>query len=98
MEIPKEQQNFISEFFGVGNPFNDIDITDRKAIKKLVADGIKKKEAYDQAIIQAYIKGKEGIPKVAATQAAAPTQDAPKVMLKDARRIFAETMRKASGG
>jgi len=98
MEIPKEQQNFISEFFGVGNPFNDIDITDRKAIKKLVADGIKKKEAYDQAIIQAYIKGKEGIPKVAATQAAAPTQDAPKVMLKDARRIFAETIRKASGG
>ncbi|MBV6505855.1 MAG: hypothetical protein ILNGONEN_01420 [Syntrophorhabdaceae bacterium] len=98
MEIPKEQQNFISEFFGVGNPFNDIDITDRKAIKKLVADGIKKKEAYDQAIIQAYIKGKEGILKVAATQAAAPTQDAPKIMLKDARRIFAETMRKASGG
>ena len=35
MEIPKEQQAFVVEFFGVGNPFNDIDITDRRAIKKL---------------------------------------------------------------
>ncbi|MFA5377331.1 MAG: hypothetical protein WC455_16390 [Dehalococcoidia bacterium] len=97
-DIPKEQQGFILEFFGVGNPANDIDITDRKAIKRLIADGIKKKEAYDQAIIQAYIKGKDGIPKVGSSDTAAPSENKPKIMLKDARKMFAETMRQKLGG
>lgn len=98
LEIPKDQQSFVAEFFGVNNAFNEIDITDRRAIKKLVTDGIKKKEAYDQAIIQAYIKSKEGIPKMSTSTPTAPTDKAPKIMLKDARRIFAEQMRKVAGG
>jgi len=56
--IGKEEVGFVREFFGVGNPLNDLDITDTKAIKTMVTDGIKKKEAYDQAIIKKYIDGK----------------------------------------
>ena len=92
MDIPKEQQSFVNEFFGVGNPFNEIDITDKKAIKRLVADGIKKKEAYDQAIIQAYINGKNGTPKVGSTAPAAPSGEKPKVYLKDARKTLLEVL------
>jgi hypothetical protein len=92
MDIPKEQQSFVNEFFGVGNPFNEIDITDKKAIKRLVADGIKKKEAYDQAIIKAYINGKDGTPKVGSTTPAAPHNEKPKVYLKDARKTLLEVL------
>jgi signal recognition particle GTPase len=100
MEIPKEQQAFVVEFFGVGNPFNDIDITDRRAIKKLVLDGMKKKEAYDQAVIQSYIKSKDMTPKVTPTSAAAPSQPTEKIKLDDgsARRLFKEQMKKLLGG
>ena len=92
MDVPKEQQAFVNEFFGVGNPFNEIDITDRKAIKRLVADGIKKKEAYDQAIIKAYINGKGETPKVGTASAAAPSGDKPKIYLKDARKTLLEAL------
>lgn len=98
LEVPKEQQGFVLEFFGVGNPANDIDITDRKAIKKLITDGIKKKEAYDQAVIASYLKGKDAIPKVGSTAGATVTESKPKIMLADARKIFRETMQKATGG
>ncbi len=98
MEMPKDQQGFILEFMGVGNPANDIDITDKKAIKRLVAEAKQKKEAYDQAVIKAYLAGKGNVPKVGSSGSGAPEPNKPKVMLKDARRIFLETMQKATGG
>ena len=98
LEVSKEQQSFILEFFGVGNPANDIDITDRKAIKKLITEGLKKKETYDQAVIKTYLAGKNEVPKLASSAGAATTETKPKIMLKDARRMFLETMQKASGG
>lgn len=97
MEIPKEQRAFMSEFLGVQNPCNDIDITDRKAVKKLVSDAVKKKEAYDQAVIKAYLDSKTNIPKVAATGGAQTDTTKPKIMLKDARRMFLERMQSAGG-
>lgn len=98
IEVPKEQRAFVAEFFGVGNPCNDIDITDRKAIKKLVTDGIKRKEAYDQAVIKAYLDTKQNIPKINSAAGASAEGTKPKIYLKDARKIFLETMQKASGG
>ena len=99
LEVPKDQQSFVLEFFGVGNPANDVDITDRKAIKKLISDGIKKKESYDQAVIAAYLKGKGEIPKIGSVAGATTTETKPKIYLKDARKIFLETMQRgASGG
>jgi hypothetical protein len=98
IEVPKEQRAFVAEFFGVGNPCNDIDITDRKAVKKLVADGLKKKEAYDQAVIKAYLESKKGIPAVTSTAGTSADGTKPKIMLKDARKIFLETMQKAASG
>jgi hypothetical protein len=98
MDIPKDQQGFVLEFFGVGNPANDIDITDKKAIKKLINDGIKKKESYDQAVIAAYLSKKTEIPKVASGVGTATETTKVKIMLKDARKMFREQMQTASGG
>ena len=97
MELPKEQQAFAMEFMGVNNPFNEIDITDRKAINRMVADQKKKLESFKQSVIQDYIKGKETIPKVGATTAA-PMGDKPKIMLKDARKALHEAMNRVTGG
>lgn len=87
IDVPKEQRDFILKFFGVGNAFNEIDITDKKAIKRLISDGIKEKEAYDQAVIQAYLKTKEDIPKTSSAAPAAPGTPS-KIMLKDARKAL----------
>ena len=97
--VPKEHQSFIQELFGVGNPSNDVDITDKKAIKKLVADGMKKVDAFKQSVIAEYLKEKKGIVKTGQGAESVGGDKPPKIMLKDARKIFLETMqRSASGG
>ena len=97
MEMPKEQQAFAMEFMGVNNPFNEIDITDRKAINRMVAEQKKKLDAFKQSVIQDYIKGKETIPKVGSTTAA-PMGEKSKVYLKDARKALHEAMNRVTGG
>jgi hypothetical protein len=97
LEIPKEQHSFMLELFGVNNPCNDIDITDRKAIKRLVSEGVKKKEAYDQAVIKAYLDTKRETPRVAATAGSGADEKKPKMMLKDARKVFLERMQNIGG-
>jgi hypothetical protein len=98
LEVPKDQRAFFLEFFGVGNPCNDINLTDRKAIKKLVADGVKKKEAYDQAVIKAYLESKRGIPKINSAAGASANEPKKIMTLKDRRNMFLERMQSASGG
>lgn len=97
MEIPKEQSSFVMKLCGVGNPFNDIDITDKKAIKRVVSQLTKEKEEYDQTVIKNYLKGKGEIPKVGSSGTGAE-KDKPKIYLKDARKIFLERMRGSTGG
>lgn len=97
--VPKEHQSFIQELFGVGNPSNDVDITDKKAVKKLVADGMKKVDAFKQSVIAEYLKEKKGIVKTGQGTEAVGGDKPTKVYLKDARKIFLETMQRgASGG
>ena len=91
--ITKEEVGFVREFFGVGNPLNELDITDTKAIKKMVTDGIKKKEAYDQAIIQKYIDGKVAIPKIPSGDTATEKPMEAKT-LKEARNMLREQIGK----
>jgi hypothetical protein len=97
MEMPKDQQGFILEFMGVGNPANDIDITDRKAIKRLVSEAQKKKEAYDQAVIKAYLAKKDDIPKVGSSSAGVDIEP-PKITMKNAKSVFRDNIAKALRG
>jgi hypothetical protein len=96
---PKEQEPFVLEMFGVGNPSNDVDIYDKKAIKRLVTDGQKKVEAFKQSVIAEYLKEKKGIVKTGQGAESVGGDKPAKIMLKDARKIFLETMQRgASGG
>ena len=97
MEIPKEQSPFVMKLCGVDNPFNEVDLNDRKAIKRVVAQLNKEREAYDQAVIKRYLDGKSGIPKVGAAESTTSAQPE-KITMKNAKSIFAENVRKAFAG
>lgn len=87
--MPKEQKAVLAEFLGVGNITNNIDITDRKAIKKVFQDAVKKFEDYDQLVIKQYLAGKKEVPIVTKTESAIDTENKVK-NLKEARSIMKE--------
>ena len=97
-DLDKEEVAFIAEFLGVGNQFNEIDITDSRAIGKLVADGLKKKAAYDQVVIKNYLAGKIEIPKVPASADTPSAKDPEVKNMKDARKIMKERLGKLFSG
>lgn len=70
-DLPESHKAFITEFFGVNNPFAVIDIGDKKAVKKMVIEGKKKFEAFRKSVedqaIKDYIAGKKKIPHVSST-------------------------------
>jgi len=67
-EVPAEYRPFMSEFLGVDNPINDVDISDKAAVRRLAKEGIGKLQAFEQAVIKRYRDGKIKIPVVSATE------------------------------
>jgi hypothetical protein len=97
-DLPKDSKAFLGEFLGVGNPCNEIDLTDKKAIKSLVAEGKKKLETFQQATIKAYLAGKLEIPDIGpASGGGKPTlaETGPKNM-KEARSMAAQLLKGSS--
>jgi len=90
-EIPDKQIDFVQKFFGIGNPCNDIDITDRKAVRKMYTDLTKSITDFKQTVIAEYLETKKGIPPVSPTTT---STDEVKVTknLKDARRQAREQL------
>jgi len=67
-EVPAEYRPFMSEFLGVDNPINDVDISDKAAVRRLAKEGIGKLQSFEQAVIKRYRDGKIKIPVVSATE------------------------------
>jgi hypothetical protein len=97
MEIPKDQSSFVMKLCGVGNPFNDIDITDRKAIKRVVSELDKERKAYDQQVIKEYLKGKDNVVKISSSGSGAE-QGKPKQKMDSAKFALNEYMEKMFRG
>lgn len=91
ISMPKEQKVVLAEFLGIGNVTNEIDITDKKAIKKAFQDAVKKFEDYDQFVIKQYLAGKSKVPIITKTEPVVDTEKKPK-NLKEARAAFKERM------
>jgi len=90
VDIAKEHAPFILELFGVNNPSNDVDITDKKAIKKLVTDGIKRVEAFKQSVIAEYLTEKKGVVKTGSSSESVTGDKPIRIGLKDAHKIAKE--------
>lgn len=95
--IPKERKSLMAEFLGIGNQANEIDITDKRAVRKVYQDAVKKFETFEQAVIQNYLAGKSKVPVMTKTDEAVVDKETPIKTLKDARKVFAERMAKLSG-
>ena len=100
--LSADERGFLAYTLGVGNECNDINITDKRAIKRILSDSVKKynnlvKSIKEQAIKE-YREGKASIPSVPSTDgSAAATKTEPPKGLKGMRNAFAEMMRKGSG-
>ena len=100
--LSADEKGFLSYTLGVGNECNDINITDKRAIKRILNDSVKKynnlvKSIKEQAIKE-YREGKASIPSVPSTDGSAvATKTEPPKGLKGMRNAFAEMMKKGSG-
>ena len=89
-DVPKEYRPFLNEFMGVDNPINEVDLTDKAAIKKISKDAAKKLIDFEQVIIKRYRDGKAKIPKISSS--AETSSDAPVKITKDNERAIATEM------
>lgn len=94
-EIPEEYRSFTNEFMGVNNPFNDIDITNKIAVRKMAKDGVKRVQDFEQAVIKRYRDGKIKIPEMTKTESVASETGKVDIKnLKQAKATMLETLTK----
>jgi len=91
--IAKEYVPYISEFLGIDNPINEVDIENRADVRKIAKNGIKKLQAFEQVIIKRYRDGKIKIPKISTAKIGSPEikTKGPK-NLKEARKIMHQSL------
>ena len=94
-EVPEEYRPLMGEFLGVKNPFNEVDITNKVAVRKMAKDGIKKIQDFEQVVIKRYMDGKIKIPDITKTEGAAPDTGKLNIKnLKEARSGMLESLTK----
>jgi len=92
-DFPAEYHDILTEFLGVDNEINEIDLDDKAGIKRVAKAAAKKILAHNQAVIKRYLAGKSKISKIS-TSSGGPTLDAPvKITPKNARAIAVERLK-----
>ena len=91
------EKKFIAWSLGVGNDCNEITITDKKQIKKVIGNGVKKYNEIVKTIkegaIKEYLAGKTSIPNVLSTDGTvATTKVEPIKGLKNLRKAFQDSV------
>lgn len=107
-EFSETMAEFTKTFLGVKNPFNEVDIFDKKAVTAMADEGIDKVEAFvkvvQQQAIDDYVAGKSEITPISKTLAPDQTTVVKKELPKDAspEQVFAaardELLEKLTGG
>lgn len=96
-DLSTDEKAFMAWSLGVGNDCNEIQITDKKQIKRVISDGVKKYnnlvKAIKETAVKEYLAGKTSIPKVPSSDGivATPKTEPPKG-LKGLRKAFIEGM------
>jgi len=88
-------KTFLGKYLGVNNPFNDVDITDKVAIRKMAKDGVKDfRDGLLQAVLKDYKAGKLKLIDVSPAEHIAPhiAEKGPG-NLKEARGLFMESLK-----
>lgn len=92
-DVPAKAKPLLELFMGVDNPFNEVDISDPHAVKKMAKQLSKKWGDLQKIIIDDYlVKKKEPVPITPGSGSTGSPTDAnkPKIKLREARQIAAE--------
>lgn len=91
----EDEKEFVSKFFGVNNPFNEVDINNKVAVKKMVKQGLKDYQKFKEQIIQEYLDGKQKNPPMKKTdKASVSSSDGGVKSLKQAHKALLESLTK----
>jgi hypothetical protein len=94
-DLPKAYRPMLRKFMGIDNPINEVDITDKAALRRLTKSGIKEMTAFAQQVIKDYRAGKTKIPNVDPIVPAGDTDAKGKEPknLKEAKAIMMQSAR-----
>jgi len=96
-DLPESYHGILSEFLGVGNEINDIDLNDKASINRITKAATKKIMEFEQTVINRYLKGKAKVVKMTSTTDETPPATKPVKNLNAARGIMKERLRKVFG-
>lgn len=63
-DLPESYRPMFRKFMGIGNPINEVDITDKAALRRLTKSSMKEMQNFAQEVIKDYRAGKIKIPNV----------------------------------
>lgn len=92
-DVPAKAKPLLELFMGVENPFNEVDITDPIAVKKMAKQLSKKWGELQKIIIDDYLAKKKDVPPIkSGTESSGSPTDAnkPKIKLREARQQLTE--------
>jgi len=96
-DLPESYQNILTEFLGVDNEINEIDLEDTASIKRIAKAASKKIMAFEQDVIKRYLAGKAKVVKMTSTDETPAAPEKKVKNLKDARGIMKERLGKIFG-
>ena len=87
-------RTFLGKYLGINNAFNDVDITDKVAVRKMAKDGVKDfRDGLVQAVLKDYKAGKLKLIDVSPAEHIAPDiREKGPGNLKEARGLFMESL------
>jgi len=88
-DLPAEDHAFLSEFLGVNNEINEVDLADKAGIKRIAKASVKKLKEHNQRVIKRYLKGKESVPKIT-TSTETPSEEPKKITRKNVKAMALE--------
>jgi len=97
---PEEYRAFMSEFLGVNNPANEVDITNQADVRNMAKGGVQKVQDFEQAVIKRYRDGKIKVPEITPVEPIdvdSIKEKQPK-NLAEARQIATEVLQKQFSG
>jgi hypothetical protein len=85
-DLPEEYHDFAKLLMGVGNPANEIDISDKRAVKRMAGDLTKVVNEFAQRVIQRYRSGKQDAPPMSSNNETPSSARKPIKSIRDATR------------
>jgi len=94
LDIPDTHKSFIAYSLGVENPFTEVDIQDKVAVRKAIKDGITKYNKLRDSIIEEYRSGKIKVPPITPTgETTVVTEERKPKTIKEATEIYRERLK-----